>query len=226
VDRVDTVTVIVKTPPSEDGESPKSYSLSLSLNAGYEGGFTSLNRDLLAVREGSATTFTFENVRPNIYSVKITYDGQTITDKVDVDETTTEIEFAFPGAEGYEPRQIEREDAEKTGSRGRGWGGRRPVDRRGSQERVEGWVRVIFVYVTTPLAEDTSVELADLSAEFRGPKHFKLTHDDVRPGAKSTFIFRTFRVGTYDLIVKWGDESITKKVELTDDPTEIELAFR
>ncbi|NQU07795.1 MAG: hypothetical protein HQ583_04470, partial [Candidatus Abyssubacteria bacterium] len=47
-DRIDTVTVIVKTPPPEDGESPKSYSLSLSLNAGYEGGFTSMNRDFLA----------------------------------------------------------------------------------------------------------------------------------------------------------------------------------
>jgi hypothetical protein len=94
-DRVDEVTVTVELPSPENENSPESHDFSISLSAAYEGGFSSKNRMLSGVKEGSEQTFTFDDVLPATYSVRITYGDKTITDTVVIDDGNTEIEFAF-----------------------------------------------------------------------------------------------------------------------------------
>ena len=94
-DRIGEVTIIVSTPEPSDDDSPRSYPLSLSMNTSYEGGFSSKNRMNLGVKEGSEEIYTFTNVRPATYSVKITYGDKTITDTVVIDDGTTRIRFEF-----------------------------------------------------------------------------------------------------------------------------------
>jgi len=216
-DRIDEVTVTVKTPPAAGG-SPKRYDLTLTLAAQFGDSYVTKNRDSMSVLEGSKKTYTFKNVRPGLYKARVSYHNKVHTETVDINESNTDIELGFSGAGGSKTGQSQHGRSDTSGRP-------RPVDKRGPSERVEGWVRVVKVTVTTPPAEDEYVERADMTVELRGPKHFRTTHRKIGPGALTVATLRTFPVGAYELIVKWGDRTITKTVELIDDPTEIDLAF-
>ncbi len=69
--RIDEVTITVILPRPRNEDSPESHPFSFSLNTSYEGGFSSMNRMSLGIKEGSEETFTYGDVRPATYSVKI-----------------------------------------------------------------------------------------------------------------------------------------------------------
>jgi len=229
--RIDKVKVTVKTPPPEDENSPKKDSMQLTLVAATEGRYITLHRDSMSVWEGIEKTYTFKNVLPGPYTVKMAYMGKTVTDIIDINESNTEFNFDLEkmdegGLHPSKPEEIEKAaicesrcgDAVDSGRR-------RPIDKRVPPEPVPGYVRHTYICVVTPSTEDASEESAGLSVELRGPKHFRQTLKNVPPGVSRTFKFLTFPVGSYEVIAKYGDRIVTESVELLDDCTEIEMIF-
>jgi hypothetical protein len=106
-----------------------------------------------------------------------------------------------------------------------GSGRRRPVDKRGAPEPVDGYVRFIYVCVATPSAENISVEQSDLSVDLKGPKNFRLTRQKIRPGTAPRVKFFTFPVGTYEVVAKYAGETVSDTVDLQDDCEHVELMF-
>ena len=231
-ERVDKLTVTVKTGPPGDREFPKTGRLRLVLYYRYETGDAMLSREALTFREGEIKDFKFRDVRAGTYEAKVTYRGKTIEKEVEVRRAKAKVTLAFPGAEEWGRLQKNRKKvAKKSGPCGSGCGDtdesgrRRPVDKRGPPEPVEGYVRFINVCVTTPSAKNVSVEQGDLSLELRGPKHFRLTRQKIRPGSSSRLKFLTFPVGTYEVIAKYAGKTASDTVDLQDDCEDIELAF-
>jgi hypothetical protein len=231
-ERIDKLTVTVKTGPPEDEEFPKKGRLRLVLYYQYETGDAMLSREALTFREGKTMDFTFRDVLAATYDAKVTFRGETIEKEVAVTRANTKITLAFPGAEEWERLQKKRKKvAKKPGPCGSGCGGPgpderpRPVEKRGPPEPVEGYVRYINVCVTTPPAGIVSAERGTLTVELRGAKHLKLTRQNIRSGTSNRLKFFTFPVGTYDVIAKYEGKTASSTVNLQDDCEDVELAF-
>jgi hypothetical protein len=123
-------------------------------------------------------------------------------------------------------RPAERSGLCESGCEGTGRLGQpRPVDKRGSPEPVEGYVRYIYVCVTTPSADDVSAEKATLTVELKGPKNFKLTRQNIRSGTTPTVKFLTFPVGRYEVIAKYAGETVSDTADLQHDCEDVALVF-
>ncbi len=227
-DRIDTVTVTVKIPPPAEADSPKKDDLTLLLAAKFGGDYVTLNRIMSAAQWGGTESCTFQNVRPGIYKVRAIYDNEVVIKTVTINDSNTEIQLAFPGAEDWEPEEQEGEDA---GDNAPG------VDQRarsrhltpGPVNRASGWIYNLNVIVTAPPADYSGVEEADLKVEIDDPAHFSRVYNKTRHGRTRIFTFRNIPAGGYDIEVTYGDEIITDFVEIGEDSeedvTEIEVAF-
>jgi hypothetical protein len=90
---------------------------------------------------------------------------------------------------------------------------------------VDGYVRFIYVCVTTPPAEDIGMERAELSVTLKGPKNFRLTRKNIAAGASNAVKFFTFPEGRYEVIGKFAGKTTTKTMELKGDCLDIWLPF-